>query len=276
MTTYFLSYARLDQAFALRLADDLIAAGLRVWVDQYDIQPAQHWDHEVEAAVRGCDGVVVVLSPRSAASPNVADEVAVALDDGKLIVPVLMEACKPPLRMSRMQFIDATRGYEAALAKCLTALAGAPVKGASATSLPDEVVRRAEARLTAVLGPIASVIVARGGPVTSEAELYERLGNSIDDATARAAFVAGAQKNPAPGRAPPSSAVAEDALAPDDLAALAGVLMRYLGPIAERLVAREKAGAPSREALCQALASHIHDERERAAFLREALPPLHN
>src|SRR5437764_7071487 len=68
MTTYFLSYARLDERVALRVADALIAAGVSVWVDQYDIRPSQHWDRAVETAVRGCEGMVVILSPRSADS----------------------------------------------------------------------------------------------------------------------------------------------------------------------------------------------------------------
>ena len=122
MTTYFLSYARADQEVALRFARDLISVGFSVWVDQFDIRPSQHWDRAVETAVRGCEAMIVILSPASAASPNVADEVTVAIDGGKRIVPILVQPCSLPLRMSRMQFIDATAGYARALEHCVRAL----------------------------------------------------------------------------------------------------------------------------------------------------------
>ena len=122
MKTYFLSYARTDAKVALQFADDLIAAGVSVWVDQYDIRPSQHWDQAVETAVRSCEGLVVILSPRSAASPNVADEVSVAINAGKDVIPILIEACTPPLRMTRMQFIDATSDRAGALRRCLAAI----------------------------------------------------------------------------------------------------------------------------------------------------------
>lgn len=41
MKRYFLSYARADGQFALRLAEDLRAAGVDVWVDQFDNLPSQ-------------------------------------------------------------------------------------------------------------------------------------------------------------------------------------------------------------------------------------------
>ncbi len=110
MTTYFLSYARADQEVALRFARDLISVGFSVWVDQFDIRPSQHWDRAVETAVRSCDAMIVILSPASAASPNVADEVTVAIDGGKRLIPILVQACALPLRMSRRQCIDATAG----------------------------------------------------------------------------------------------------------------------------------------------------------------------
>src|SRR5215469_6304069 len=124
MKTYFLSYARADEAIALKFADDLIAAGVQVWVDQYDIRPSQHWDRAVEAAVRSCEGMTVVLSPRSAASAAVADEVSVAIDMKKELIPILIEPCVLPLRMTRMHFIDAARDYDSALRRCLAAILG--------------------------------------------------------------------------------------------------------------------------------------------------------
>jgi len=122
---YFLSYSRTDEELALRVANDLIAAGVSVWVDQYDIRASQHWDSAIEAAVRHCGGMLVILSPRSAQSSNVADEVAFALDAGKCVIPFLIEKCTMPLRMTRLQLIDATTNYDRAIRKCLDEIARA-------------------------------------------------------------------------------------------------------------------------------------------------------
>jgi len=122
---YFLSYSRTDEKVALRLANDLIAAGVSVWVDQFDIRASQHWDSAIEAAVRRCGGMLVILSPQSTRSPNVADEVAFALEAGKCVIPFLIEKCTMPLRMTRLQLIDATTDYDRALRKCLDEIARA-------------------------------------------------------------------------------------------------------------------------------------------------------
>ena len=120
--SYFLSYSRSDQEFALRLAADIRARGISLWIDQLDIRPSEHWDRAIEQAVRDSRGIVVVLSPRSVASDNVADEVSFAIDSGKSVLPVMIERCKLPLRITRMQVIDATGTYEDALERCVAEL----------------------------------------------------------------------------------------------------------------------------------------------------------
>jgi hypothetical protein len=203
---YFLSYARADAEIALRLANDLIAAGASVWVDQYDIHPAQRWDRAVEDAVRGCEGMIVVLSPRSTSSQNVADEVSVAIDSGKAIIPVLIEACTLPLRMTRMQFIDATRDYDQALRTCVREISGAapatpsqpapPIDraagdAAAALALPDEDLRRITQALSRQLGPIAPNLVAREArAAASRDELCQRLAAHVFSTRDREDFLA--------------------------------------------------------------------------------------
>jgi hypothetical protein len=293
MTTYFLSYARADDKQALRFADDLIAAGVSVWVDQYDILPSQHWDKAVETAVRGCDGMIVILSPRSVASPNVADEISVAIDDKKAMIPVLIEACQLPLRMTRMQFIDATRDYEAALRKCLAAVVdhregGAPkpeLAEAVATSpaLPAEVLAEAERRLTGFMGPIAKVLVrAAAGRVSSKDELYRDLAKGLPHEAERKSFLSWLTESRAPGqvvtpRAPPEAPAGADASPPsapaaipdNDIKSITLALTRHMGPIAGQLVARERKLAASRDDLCQRLGLRIAGSKDRAAFLSE-------
>lgn len=284
MTTYFLSYARLDERTALRVADDLIAAGVSVWVDQYDIQPSQHWDRAVETAVRGCQGVIVILSPRSVASANVADEVSVAIQDGKDIIPVLIEPCTMPLRMTRMQYIDAARDYDAAIRRCLAVIGARGADAAQvradldrAPSLPPQVLQDAERRLTSFMGPIAAVMVRQAAAkASSQAELYQTLAKSIANPSERKSFLDWISEPNPPGRVvtPRRSRIPEEAPAPspisvDEIQAITGALVRHLGPIAGQLISREKAGAISSQDLCQRLAARIAGEKDRAAFLRE-------
>lgn len=275
MTTFFLSYARADAPIALKFADDLIAGGLSLWVDQYDIRPSQHWDRAVETAVRGCGGFIVILSPRSVASANVADEVSVAVDDGKTIIPILIEKCTPPLRITRMQYIDATLDHDAALARCLAAAgkaAGAPAMGpAPSIGLPAGVLAEAERRLTGFIGPIAPHLVRQAAKRATTIEaLYEDLATSLYDPVERRAFLSWLGP-PAPAAEPARAPVSTPdlGLSEDETARLVRALTRGLGPIAAQLVKRERALASSPEDLRQRLAARIPSEKDRAAFLAE-------
>ncbi len=190
---WFLSYARADADIALRFADGLKTAGVPLWVDQYDIRPSEHWDRAVETALRGAAGVIVILSPRSAASANVADEVSLALDAGKTVVPILIEPTSAPLRMTRLQFIDATGDMADALRRCLAVLGAqpaTPVELPPALQIPDAALSRIKAALTIHLGPIAGRLVDREArDANSPAALIARLAEQIPAPKDRAAFL---------------------------------------------------------------------------------------
>jgi len=99
----FFSYCRDDSDFALRLAEDLKAAGAAVWIDQLDIEPGMRWDRAVETALNNCPRMLVILSPVSVESDNVRDEISFALKKQKTIIPVLYLDCDIPLRLERHQ-----------------------------------------------------------------------------------------------------------------------------------------------------------------------------
>lgn len=118
----FVSYSRSDSEFALRLAKDLRALGAVVWLDQLDIAAGTRWDSAIEEALRGSTRVLVLLSPKAVASQNVLDEMSFALEEGKAVVPVLVEACTIPLRLRRLQYVDFTLGYDTAMTRLLATL----------------------------------------------------------------------------------------------------------------------------------------------------------
>jgi sulfatase modifying factor 1 len=99
----FISYAREDSEFALKLARDLRQAGANIWVDQLDIVGGARWDHAVQQALDDCPRMVVILSPASIPRNNVLDEARYALDEGKEVIPVLYRECKVPFWLGVQQ-----------------------------------------------------------------------------------------------------------------------------------------------------------------------------
>ena len=78
--------------------------------------------------------MVVILSPRSVLSNNVADEISYAINNGKSVMPVMIEKCALPLRITRMQVIDATVDYQHALDQCMAEMRRAGVECVPAPS----------------------------------------------------------------------------------------------------------------------------------------------
>ena len=112
MATVFISYARVDEQFALGLARDLRSAGIAVWLDKLDILPSQRWDRAIEEAMERCPRFLIVLSPNSVTSNNVLDEINFALEKGKVVIPVLYRTCNVPYRLRLYQHADFTGDYE--------------------------------------------------------------------------------------------------------------------------------------------------------------------
>ena len=139
---YFFSYARNDSEFVLKLAKELRAVGANLWLDQLDILGGQHWDRAVEKALKSCKGMIAVLSPESVASDNVMDEVSYALEEGKLVVPVLIRSCDIPYRLRRVQYIDFTADYDTGFSQLLRALGiEQPVQPLESTATQEPVVQ---------------------------------------------------------------------------------------------------------------------------------------
>jgi hypothetical protein len=104
----FLSYSRIDKDFALKLAKELKSEGFHIWLDQLDIPPGARWDAEVEKALEESEIFMIIITPASAKSENVLDEIGYAIDSGKRILPVLLETATLPLRLRRFQYVDFT------------------------------------------------------------------------------------------------------------------------------------------------------------------------
>jgi len=107
MASVFLSYDHEDGALAAPIAAALEVAGHSVWWDRH-IQGGAEYNSEIENAVERADAVVVLWSERSVKSAWVRDEAAEGRDSGKL-VPVTIDAAKPPMGFRQFQTIPLSR-----------------------------------------------------------------------------------------------------------------------------------------------------------------------
>lgn len=132
--TAFFSYSREDSEFALRLAEDLKAAGASVWLDQLDIAPGQRWARAVQEALNNAERVLVILSPSSAESTHVEDEVNYALEEHKAVIPVFHKDCKVPFQLRPFQYVDFRTDYAHGLNTMLKTLSAGKAVGTTSAS----------------------------------------------------------------------------------------------------------------------------------------------
>ncbi|MCW9038356.1 toll/interleukin-1 receptor domain-containing protein [Altibacter sp.] len=118
----FFSYSRENSDFVLELAKKLRNAGAQVWLDQLDIKTGERWDRSIEQALSASDVLMVVLSKASVESNNVMDEVSYALEEGKKVLPILLEECDVPFRLRRLQFADFSQNPEDGMKVLIAAL----------------------------------------------------------------------------------------------------------------------------------------------------------
>jgi eukaryotic-like serine/threonine-protein kinase len=122
----FVCYAREDVEFVLELTDNLKARGVTIWLDQ-DLPAGTNWQRSIEDAIHNCAQFLIVLSPKAVESDQVQGEWLTALDEKKLIVPVIHKTCRvpPPLRSRQhVDFINRDAGNEAVLEQLVRVLGG--------------------------------------------------------------------------------------------------------------------------------------------------------
>ena len=133
MEHIFVSYSRADKDFVDSLARDIEGyetGKFDVWTDRADISGGDDWNKAISRAIRGCSYFLLVLSPNSAKSTKVGQELSLADKHDKRIVPLMHEHCDIPeeleLLLVRRQLIDFTQNYDEAFRKLCAALGQKP------------------------------------------------------------------------------------------------------------------------------------------------------
>ncbi len=104
----FICYSRKDGDFVLKLAANLKSKGVPVWLDQWDIPTGANWPRAIDRALSECTRLLLVLSPASVESDDVQSEWLSALDETKVVLPILYRPCHIPFRLKSIQYIDFT------------------------------------------------------------------------------------------------------------------------------------------------------------------------
>ncbi|MBN1954054.1 MAG: TIR domain-containing protein [Anaerolineae bacterium] len=170
----FISYAHKDAGFVLPLATRLQQYDVRVWLDDWSIQPGDNWDLVIDRAIDNCTHFLVVLSPYSVESLEVMGELRAALDERKKIVPVLYQECRIPRALRLIHYIDFTGREpddEEAFGRLLHAL-GVPLPPTKQPP-PEEI---ATAPLRVEAEPLS---ITAPPPVKKPASLTSERGKSV-------------------------------------------------------------------------------------------------
>jgi hypothetical protein len=88
----FISYARSDREKVMPVVDILPGTGISVWVDEAKTDAATLWSEEIVDAINNCKAMVVMLSQSSTGSDSIVNEVMLASENKKKMLPVHLES----------------------------------------------------------------------------------------------------------------------------------------------------------------------------------------
>jgi predicted ATPase len=106
----FLSYASADRERALHVADTLESAGTSVWIDRRGISGGSSWASAIATAIRESRALLVLCSQSAMASRNVRQELQLAWDHNRPILPLLLERVTFPDQIA--YFLHGTQWIE--------------------------------------------------------------------------------------------------------------------------------------------------------------------
>ncbi len=104
----FISYARVDRLYSLKIVDLLDVH--ETWLD-HRLYAGQNWWKEILRRLEWCEGFVYLLSPDSLASEYCRREYELAVSMNRAIIPVLIhEGVTLPEELANIQHVDLSHG----------------------------------------------------------------------------------------------------------------------------------------------------------------------
>jgi hypothetical protein len=120
----FVSYSRDDSLFVNDLITGLERGGVFVWFDVRELAIGEDYLAATEKGLRECDFCIVVISPYSMKSTEVARELDVASAVGAVILPVILQDAAITDLVRNLQWVDFRFQFEAPLAVLVARLHG--------------------------------------------------------------------------------------------------------------------------------------------------------
>jgi len=105
----FICYARVDQDFALKLRDCLVAYQRQPWIDLREIPPTAEWWEEIRAGIEVSDSFLFIVSSDSCASQECRRELSHAEANGKRLIPIIHRPVRPeelPRSIAKLQWVS--------------------------------------------------------------------------------------------------------------------------------------------------------------------------
>lgn len=127
MANVFISYRRNDAALAVRLAEEVRAAGHRVWFDEWEIGLGDSIVGRMNEGLAGAAYVVVCYSSSGVESAWISREWLSTLarqlaGHGVKLLPVLLSGGEPPAILADLRYADLTADWRGGMAELLRAL----------------------------------------------------------------------------------------------------------------------------------------------------------
>ncbi len=138
MSRIFISYSRVDEPFARKIARSLSDMGAQVWLDVEDIPAGMKWSTAIQQGLNVCQIMLLIVSPESMASNNVEDEWQYFLDNKKPIIPILFRPAEKHFQINRLQHVDFHNGsYQTAFERLMRELSAKGLPLANSMDLPQ-------------------------------------------------------------------------------------------------------------------------------------------
>ena len=95
MSDVFISYSRRDIAFARLIQEALQQSKVDTWIDWLRIPVGEKWWPEICEAIQNANVFMFIISKNSIDSSVCKDEINLALQNHKRIIPIIVDSLKP-------------------------------------------------------------------------------------------------------------------------------------------------------------------------------------
>ena len=129
MVTVFMSHSSKDKTLARRIADDLVAANIDVWLDEWDILVGDSITQRIQHGLEEADFVAVLLTKHAVDSGWVEKEwqskVGVEAATRKVVIlPLKADDCSIPILLRDKRFADLRTNYTSGIEELVDSLKG--------------------------------------------------------------------------------------------------------------------------------------------------------